>query len=230
VTVGGVLSEAWRQYREHWRHLIPIALIFYAVVQLLTLILALALGWVGALLGVIVSFVGFFWLQGALVEAVADIRDGRADLSIGETFQRVRPRLAALMVAGVLAGLGIAVGLLLLIIPGLVLLTWWCLIAPVIVLEGKRAGESFSRSRELVSGHGWTCFGVIIITLVLLAVVAGIVGGILSAALPDWVANYISNVVVYSVLAPWSVLAFTTMYFQLREPQVAPSELSPTAA
>ena len=44
---------------------------------------------------------------------------------------------------------------------GLVLLTWWILIIPVIVLEGTRAGEAFSRSRELVRGHGWSVFGVI---------------------------------------------------------------------
>ena len=116
-----------------------------------------------ALITAVVSLVGTFWLQGALVYAVDDVRDGRIDSSIGDLFERVRPYLGTLIVAGILAGLGIALGLVLLIVPGLILLTWWCLIVPVIVLEGKRVGESFSRSRELVRGHGWTVFGVVII-------------------------------------------------------------------
>ena len=71
-------------------------------------------------------------------------------------FQRVQPRLPALIVAGILAGLGIALGLVLLIVPGLFLLTIWSLIVPSIVVEGKSAGESFGRSRELVAGTAGT--------------------------------------------------------------------------
>ena len=89
-------------------------------------------------------------MQGALVYAVEDVRDGRIDSSIGELFERVRPYLGTLIISGILAGLGIAVGLVLLIVPGLILLTWWCLIVPVIVLEGRQVGEAFTRSRELV--------------------------------------------------------------------------------
>ncbi len=99
------------------------------------------------------------------MEAVRDVRDGKQDLTIGEMFQRVQPRLPALIVAGILAGLGIALGLVLLIVPGLFLLTIWSLIVPTIVLEGKSAGESFGRSRELVKGNGWSVFGVIVITI-----------------------------------------------------------------
>jgi hypothetical protein len=49
-----------------------------------------------------------------------------------------------LIVAGLLAGIGIAIGLVFLIVPGLILLTWWCLIVPVVVLEGKQVGEAFT--------------------------------------------------------------------------------------
>src|ERR1700759_5076312 len=100
-----------------------------------------------ALLATVVSLVGTFWLQGALVFAVDDVRDGRIDSTIGEGFERVRPYLGTLIVAGILAGLGIALGLVLLIVPGLILLTWWCLIVPVIVLERRSVGEAFGRSR-----------------------------------------------------------------------------------
>src|SRR6188474_2386203 len=113
----GVIGEAWEHYKAHWRHLLAI------VGALLTLVL----GWFGALLAAIISLVGLFWVQGALVKAVEDIRDGRADLSLGETFDRVRPQLGSIIVAGLLAGLGIVLGLVLLIVPGLILMTWWVL-------------------------------------------------------------------------------------------------------
>jgi hypothetical protein len=230
MSVGEIVSEAWALYRAQWRHLIPLAGIFYVILSLLTLVLAALLSWLGIVVGAFVSIVGFFWLQGALVEAIADVRDGRADLSISETFQRVRPRVPALIAAGLLAGLAIAVGLLLLIVPGVILLTWWCLISSVIVIEGARAGESFGRSRELVRGHGWTVFGVILVTILIVAIVGGILSAILTSVMPNWLGGYISNVVVDSITAPFFALSITLMYFRLRGPAASPGELSPTAA
>ena len=47
------------------------------------------------------------------------------DFGIADTFSKVWPRLWPLLGASILAGLGIAAGLVLLIVPGLILLTWW---------------------------------------------------------------------------------------------------------
>ena len=101
------------EYKTHWRHLVPIALVVYVAIAILGALLTLLLGWFGALIAAVISLVGLFWVQGALVTAVEDIRDGRADLSLGDTFSRVQPQLGAIVVAGLLAGLGIAAGLLL---------------------------------------------------------------------------------------------------------------------
>jgi hypothetical protein len=145
----GVISEAWVLYKAHWRHLLPISFIVYVTIAIIGALLTALLSWLGALIAVLISLVGLFWVQGALATAVEDIRDGRADLSLGETFSRVRPRLVSIVVAGVLAGIGVFVGLLLLIVPGLVLMTWWVLIIPVVALERTSAGAAFGRSRAL---------------------------------------------------------------------------------
>src|SRR6186713_745439 len=94
----GVISEAWNLFKAHWRHLVPIAFVVYVAIAIVGLLLALLLGWFGALLGAVISLVGVFWVQGALVTAVEDIRDGRADLSLADTFGRVRPQLGAIVV------------------------------------------------------------------------------------------------------------------------------------
>ena len=225
----GVLSEAWGMYKAHWRTLLPIAFVVYLALGLINLLLVATLTWFGALLGAIVALVGVFWLQGALVRAVEDVRDGRADLSLGETFERVRPQLGSIIVGGLLAALGILIGLVLLIVPGLVLLTWWVLVIPVIVLEQLRAGEAFTRSRELVRGHGWSVFGVIVLTL-LIVIGVSIVLSLLLLPVSDWLQSFLSNVVSGTLVAPFIAVTWTLLYYRLRaakEPAVA-SPAAPT--
>jgi hypothetical protein len=221
MSVGGILSESWGLYTKFFRRFFVIALVVYLIVNLLNAVVATLFGHgVGisvllALVTMVVSLVGTFWLQGALVFAVDDVRDGRIDTTVGQLFERARPFLATLILAGILAGLGIAIGLVLLIIPGLFLLTWWCLIVPVIVLEGKQVGESFSRSRELVRGHAWTVFGVVVITAILSAIASGIIQAIFSflgSFLRYWIGGAIANAVV----GPFFAIALTLMYFTLR--------------
>jgi len=144
-------------------------------------------------------------------------------------FERVRPFLGMLIVAGILAGLGVAVGLLLLIVPGLILLTWWCLIVPVVVLEGKQVGESFSRSRELVRGHGWTVFGVVVITAILTGIASGIIQSIFSF-LGSFLRYWIGGAIASAVVGPFFAVALTLMYFKLREIEVGASASAAPAA
>jgi Uncharacterised protein family (UPF0259) len=213
--VGDILNQAFDLYKRHWQHLIGMALLFYLVASSVTLLLTIAFGAWGALGGAIILLIGIFWLTGALVEAVADIRDGREDLTISDTFSKVWPRVWPLLGASILAGLGIAVGFVFLIVPGFILLTWWALIPPAIVLEKKGVMDSFGRSRELVRGNGWSVFGVIIITWLLTSVISGVIRAIFNA-LPEYLGQYIADVIGGTLVAPFSALAITLMYFRLK--------------
>jgi Membrane domain of glycerophosphoryl diester phosphodiesterase len=223
----GVLGEAWEMFKAHWRHLVTIALVVYVAVALISLVLVALLSWLGAILSFVIYLVGLFWVQGALVRAVEDIRDGRADMSLGETFDRVRPQLPAIIAAGLLAWIGIALGLVLLIVPGLILLTWWILIIPVIVLEGRSAGESFGRSRELVRGNAWNVFGVIVLTI-LLVIAFNIVLSIVLSPVADWLQSFLSNIVSGTVVTPFVALAWTILYFRLKAAKEAPADVPAT--
>jgi hypothetical protein len=211
---GAILGEAWRLYREHWQHFLPIALVIFLILAVISLLLTLVLGVVGAIFGGLLGIVGVFWLQGALTEAVVDVRDGRADLSIGDTFRRVQPRLPAIIAAGLLAGLGIIIGLFLLIVPGLFLLTIWSLIIPAIVIEGKSSGDAFGRSRELVRGNGWSVFGVIVLS-VLVVIGVAIVVGIATFWLPDSSQAFVQNLIQNTLAYPFFALVLTLTYFTL---------------
>jgi hypothetical protein len=228
---GAIIREAWELYKAHWQHLLPLALVVFLGLGLISLLLAAALGAFGALLGSLIGIVGLFWLQGALVEAVSDVRDGRADLTMGDTFKRAQPHIGRLAIAGILAGLGIAIGLVLLIVPGLYLMTIWSVLIPVIVLEGRGVMEAFGRSRELVSGNGWNAFGVIVLSFLIL-IAAGIVIGIAFVWVSGVLGVFVRNVVSNTLTAPFVALAWTLMYYklhELKEPVVAPAEPTVTA-
>jgi hypothetical protein len=218
LSAGAVIGEAWQMYKAQWRHLIPIAFVVYLLISLLTFLLAVFFGSLGIFIGALISLVGVFWLQGALVLAVDDVRDGRADLSLEETLSRVLPKLNTLTIAGLLAGIGISIGLVLLIVPGLYLLTIWLLIVPVIMLEGAGIIDSFGRSRELVSGQGWNVFGVVVLTIAIYLAV-WIVIGIVEAATANWI-DFLLNVATQTAVAPLFALSWTLTYFALRDLKV----------
>ncbi len=226
MDIGDVLSEAWSLYRRFLWQFFLTALIVFAVLDLLSALAAaasgdgIAAGLFWGLIAAVISVVGYFWVQGALVELVQDVRDGRADRTIAETYTVVRPRLPALIVAGVLAAIGIGIGLLLLIVPGLFLLTIWSMLVPVIVLEGRSAGESFTRSREVVRGNGWNVFGLIFIT-VLLVLIASAVIRLVFSPLPEFLDSWLGSLVAHSLTIPFVAAALTTAYFRLTAPAPA---------
>jgi hypothetical protein len=226
MSVGGILGESWGLYTRFFRRFFVIALVVYLVVNLLNALIGSLLGHgagiaaLVALITLMITIVGTFWLQGALVYAVSDVRDGTIDTTVRQVFERIQPLLGTLIAAGLLAGVAIAVGFVLLLVPGLVLLTWWCLIVPVIVLEGKQIGESFSRSRELVRGHGWTVLGVILITALLVAVSSGIIESIFSF-LGSFLRYWIGGSIASAIVGPFFAVALTLMYYNLADLETA---------
>jgi hypothetical protein len=237
MDIGDVLSEAWSLYKRFLWQFFLTALVVFAVLDLLSALASAAAGdsvgagifW--ALIAFTIGIVGYFWVQGALVELVRDVRDGRADRSIGETYATVQPRLPALIAAGILAALGIGIGLILFIVPGLFLLTIWSMLVPVIVIEGRAAGESFSRSREIVRGNGWPVFGLILITFITIGIASAVIRLVFSP-LPDFLDAWLGSLVAHSLTVPFAAAALTTAYFKLAAAAVTAepeAELAPPA-
>jgi hypothetical protein len=117
-----------------------------------------------ALAAVGVSALGYYFLKGVLAHLVMRERDGRRPPRL----LRLVPQLPYLTMAAVDISLSflVAGGLVLLIVPGLILGTWFAL-APILVeVEGAGYRDSFRRSRQLVRGSFWLVFGVVGLTLV----------------------------------------------------------------
>src|SRR4029078_4303749 len=99
---------------------------------------------------------------GSARTCVRDVQDGRRDHSTGELFRSVTPVLLPLVGLAIVAGIGIAIGCVLIIIPGLILLTIWAVAAPVMVIEHPGVFAALGRSRDLVRGYGWPAVGKIV--------------------------------------------------------------------
>jgi hypothetical protein len=236
MDIGVVLREAWSLYTRFLARFFLTALAVFAVLDLLSALADSAAedsflaGLFWSVIAATVGVVGFFLVQAGLLELVRDVRDGRADRGVAETYRAVWPRLPALIAAGVIAAVAIGIGLLLLIVPGLYLLTIWSMIAPVIVLEGRSAGESFSRSHDIVRGNGWNMLGLIIVVFILVAVASGLIR-LIFAPLPDFLDAWLGGLVAHSLTIPFAAAALATAYFQLTsaEPAEAPPSPPPPA-
>jgi hypothetical protein len=218
-----VFERIFRIYREQFTLLLPAALVLFVPVAVLNgLILAGGSAFALVFTGLI-ALIATFWYQGMVVEAVRDILDGRRDHTVGSLFSSTSPFIAPLIGAGILASIAIAIGFVLVIVPGLILLTIWAVIVPAIVIERVGVFDSFGRSRELVRGSGWQVFGVIVVLWLLQFVVSAVVNSIAGGATDDSFVGYtIADLVVRVVVAPLNALAATVMYVELRRTKGQP--------
>ena len=209
-------------YKAHAWHLLAIAFVIYLAAAVIAALLALVSSTVGAVLGSLVEIFAAFLLQATLVKAVQDVRDGRADLSLGETVRAATPYFWAVAGASILAGIAITIGLILLIVPGLYLITIWAVIIPVIVLEQSGVMASFGRSHQLVKGRGWHVFWTLVLMwLILLAV--NLILGLIFAALPDALGRGLSSVISGTIVAPFIALVVTLVYYRLSATSQVPA-------
>src|SRR5215469_1977183 len=211
--LSGVLTEAWALYRRYAAHFLLIAFVIYLITAVLYALLTL-IGVAGYVIAEIIALAAAFLLQAALVKAIQDVRDGRVDLNLGQTYQAAVPFILPVAAASILAAIGIFIGFVLIIVPGLILLTFWCLIVPCIVIGGAGVFSSFGQSYRTVRGYAWNVFGTLVIVFLLYLAFAIVVGLIL-VVLPTFLRNFVSTVVVGTLVAPFLALVVTLVYYRL---------------
>jgi hypothetical protein len=212
IDVGDVISKVFQLYVDHAGVLLPVAAIVY-LIEAAFRVLGLESTGLALLGGVVALILGTLY-TGMVVELVNDVRDGRLDQTVGGLLGSVAPVVAVLIVVSILAGIGIAIGLVLLIVPGLVLLTFWSVVAPVTVLERPGVLAAFKRSWQLVKGSAWQVFGVIVLFL-LIFIAIGAVLGVIGAILGD-VGEVVLGWVGSVITAPLVALASAVLYFELK--------------
>ena len=210
LSPGDVIGRAFANYRDQIGVLLPAALVVFAVDALARWVFDRG---VLALVSVVISLVLATLYEGMVVQLVRDVQDGRRDNTAGELFGSVSPVLVPLIAVSILAGLGIGIGFVLLIVPGLVLLTFWSVAAPVVVIERPGVFGAFGRSRELVRGYGWPVFGTVVLVF-LLVIAASIAAALIGLVLGD-VGRAVLSWIFDALTQPVAALTASVLYFTL---------------
>jgi hypothetical protein len=227
VDVGRVLGEASDTYSRFWRPLLGGALVVLGIAGVIRGVLEATDSLVLALLGLVIYIAAGVLYTGYVVKLVQDTRDGKMHHSVEELYESAAPYVGTLILNGLLAAIGIAIGFALVIVPGLILITIWAVIAPAIVVEDAGVIGAFGRSRELVRGHGWPVFGSIVLAYLAVLVISYVSAGIGNAIAGD--AGHIILGTIGDVLAaPILAIVASTLFFDLGGGEnTAPTEPAP---
>ena len=163
------LSETCRRvaevYAEQASFLLPVALVLFVPLGLVDaagehlaelesegpsagevagLALAVAVAVAGGALGEV-------FYAGVAMAAVTESMEGRPRATLGGVMRRLP--YGALLVVDVLFSLGLAVGIVLLVVPGVLFFVRYVLAAPLLEIERRGVREAFRRSGRLTRGH-----------------------------------------------------------------------------
>lgn len=213
IEPGRVIGEAFQTYRDHAGALLGGAVIVIGLAAVINGLFATTGSLALVAVGVLVSIVAGVLYAGYVVKLVQDVRDGRRDFSVGELFSAAAPYIGTLFLNGLLAGIAITIGFVLIIVPGLILITIWSVIAPSIVVEDRGVIEAFGRSRELVRGNGWNVFGAIVLAF-LIVIAVSIVAGLIGSALGD-AGRVVLQAIANVITAPIAALVASILFFDL---------------
>ncbi|HXE75991.1 MAG TPA: hypothetical protein VNN18_10200 [Candidatus Xenobia bacterium] len=240
LSLGELLDRTFTLYRNHFWLFVGLMAVPYSLVLALSLLIQglsaagpdigmAAIAGAGLLMLVffLALIIVFGLTQAATIFALSEVYLGRST-TIRETYSRIWGDIGRVIFVQILVSLGIFVGIILLIVPGI----WFALRAavsiPVAIIEDLQAGDAVRRSMELTKGFT----GRVALIFLLMLIISWVAAFVLQfpfmlaafayaasgKTVPYWL-NMISSVAdtVANVLAgPLGIIAFSVLYFDLR--------------
>jgi len=240
VSIGRIFSRAFATIASNPVATLGIAFLFgalpsFVLVYLIASLgadLAGSIGPVAAVAVAIFSGVAAILLsmitQGALVRATVAFSEGRK-ASLAESATAGLSVAVPLFLLGLLSAIGMALGFVLLVVPGVILYVMWSVAAPALVEERLGPIEALGRSRDLTEGARWKIFGLVLVIVVAYLTFSGLVqgaGALAFGADADMPTNlmtgvplgYLTTTLVSDTVssAVWGVI-LTSLYVELRD-------------
>ena len=156
-------------------------------------------------------------LQAALVRVTIEDLNGQQP-TFGDALSRGIAVLLPIIGLSILMYLGIAIGFMLIIIPGIYLLVRWSAAIPALVQERRGILESMKRSAELTKGSRWRILGLIVIVYIVLIVIQMVLGLLIIAVtgLAGSIVGALLAALVSAVAAVLVSIAMAVAYVELR--------------
>lgn len=237
--LGGILDDAFRVYRAHWLTLLACATVVVVPVQVL--VFGVGLGWLSehyvasspigdSLAGLVAQLLVVTPLVTAMTVHVVRHAARRESVRPGAAIAAGLEAFSALFLPIALVALGVLLGLFAFVIPGIVLAVRWAVVPQVIVVERVTGTAALRRSGELVAGHGWFTFLVVLLVNLLVGVI-----GVVATIPLDAVAKsadaqayaLVGQILGQLIALPLLAVAVTLLYFSLRVGQRLPPSQPP---
>ena len=245
LAFGEILDVALKIFGRHWRTLVACVLVPTVPIQIVSVLVVLSIapeqfdlssgttspseGTGGAeIAGVLVvrllEVLASILAWAACFKAVADGYLGR-EATVGTSLRFGLPKIPRLFGLSIVAGVLIVIGLILIIVPGLVLMTFLSLAVPALLFERIGILGAIGRSFELVSGRFWSILLLMIVTILALLIVSFVfgllLGGIGVAVAEDSEAvgaavTFVAAVIATAITTPIFAAIISVLYFDQR--------------
>jgi uncharacterized membrane protein len=169
-SVGDAISYGWTAYWRNVGPMVLIALVIFGVNVVIAILSNVTDSTIGRIILQIISFViGMILAMGLIRASLAVCRGETPEVSMLFETEGLWPYV----LAAIIFGLAVALGLVLCIVPGVFLLVIWQFFGYFIVEEPSTgATDALRRSSEMTKGHRWELLGLIV--LLFLINVAGL--------------------------------------------------------
>lgn len=158
------------------------------------------------------------------VHAVAKVREDR-EPRIGNVVLQGLKVLPVVAAATIISWFGVMLGIVLLIVPGIILMLRWAVVAQAAAIEHEGWLPALRRSRQLTEGH-YRHVAAFLILVFVIALVPSIAGGIVFGHHDTSAASFLTGLAVRVVIASFTALATALLYYDL----VARWEMTAAAA
>jgi len=161
--VGEAISRGWNLYWQNVGQLLVITLVVIGIDIVVGIIRAAAGSGILALLLGVVSYLVSLVLGLGIARAALAVAEGRRP-EVGMLF--ITDGWGPVIGAGILFGIGVGIGLVLLIVPGVILLIMWYFYAYVIADDPTTGPtDALRRSADITRGHRWPLLGFALLLL-----------------------------------------------------------------
>lgn len=224
LTTGEILDGAITLLRRQFSVLFGIAVVCEGPPAILAVYVDLTGGSVAqpglALLERLLALIGTLLVTGATVHAVSEAYLGRTP-RLGDSLRYALGKLGVIFSASFVSGFVTVLATIALVIPGVIVLCGYSVVAQVAALEPLQSGtDALRRSWMLTKGFKAKALVLWIVAVALIAVLAvagGVVGGLAAAENPAL--EPVSTVVVEILMLlyyPLLTCVFTLFYYDLR--------------
>lgn len=224
-SVGGVLNKTFEIYFRNLGVLVGIGLLAYLPLQLIQAA-ALSDGTGFDMVGLFMTMVslGFtvlalFVMQGAIIHGVHENLNERPFV-VGRSLNVALSRVGVIFGVSIVSTVLAALGLMVFLVPGIIILCALWLAVPAAVVERKGVGAALGRSRELTVGYRMRIFGLVVILWIISAILGLVLGGVITALSATGVSNSwwpaIVQAVVNAATASLGAVAISVSYYHIR--------------